>query len=170
MLKRENNFAFIDSQNLNLSIQECGWLLDFKRFYFYLQHKYHVNKTFLFIGYISENKKLYSYLKKIGYILIHKPVLSPSSGFVKGNIDAELVLHAMIEFPNYDKAMIVSGDGDFYCLIEYLLNKHKLYKVFIPNQKKYSSLLRKYYKYFVFGNNLKKKLEKEKSIKNDGSS
>ena len=24
----------------------------------------------------------------------------------------------MIEFPNYNKAIIVAGDGDYYCLIE----------------------------------------------------
>jgi uncharacterized LabA/DUF88 family protein len=163
MIKKQNNYAFIDSQNLNLSIRDSGWDLDFKRFYIYLKHKYRINKTFLFIGYIPDNKKLYTYLKKVGYILVYKPVFGNSNGFVKGNIDAELVLHTMIQYDNYDKAMIVSGDGDFYCLIDYLFKNNKLYKVFIPNQKKYSSLLRKYYNYFVFGNNLKKKLEKKKN-------
>jgi len=27
---------------------------------------------------------------------------------------------AAIEYSNYDKAVIVSGDGDFYCLHEFL--------------------------------------------------
>jgi len=53
----------------------------------------------------------------------------------KGNVDAELVLHTMIQYPNYDKAVIVSGDGDFYCLIEYLEKKNKLLKVIAPNKK-----------------------------------
>ena len=165
---KQNNYAFIDSQNLNLAIQDCAWNLDFKRFYIYLKHKYRITKTFLFIGYIKDNKKLYSYLQQIGYKIIFKPVIGQKNGFVKGNVDAELVLHAMIEYNNYDKAMIVSGDGDFYCLIDYLLKNNKLYKIFIPNQKKYSSLLRKYYSYFVFANNLKNKLEKRKTHQIDG--
>ena len=33
ILKKHNNYAFIDSQNLNLSIRDCGWQLDFKRFF-----------------------------------------------------------------------------------------------------------------------------------------
>ena len=48
-------------------------------------------------------------------------------------MDAELVLHAMIEYPNYDKAIVVSGDGDFHCLIEYLEKQGKLARVLILN-------------------------------------
>ncbi|MBI4999221.1 hypothetical protein HZB97_00435 [Candidatus Gottesmanbacteria bacterium] len=44
----------------------------------------------------------------------------------------------MIEFPNYNKAIIISGDGDFHCLIEYLKKKKKLARVLIPNRQKYS--------------------------------
>ncbi|MDI6799061.1 MAG: NYN domain-containing protein, partial [Actinomycetota bacterium] len=80
----------------------------------------------------------------------------------KGNVDAELVLYAMIEYPNYDKAIIVSGDGDFHCLIEYLEKKGKLLHLLIPNPKKYSALLRKFHKYFIYINQLEKKLGKKK--------
>ena len=53
----------------------------------------------------------------------------------KGNVDAELVLHTMIQKENFEKAIIVSGDGDFYCLIEYLSNKDLLDKVMTPNSR-----------------------------------
>ncbi len=65
----------------------------------------------------------------------------------------------MIEYPNYDKALIVTGDGDFYCLVEYLKKQNKLLKLMVPNQKKYSSLFRKFMANIVFMNNLKGKLE-----------
>jgi hypothetical protein len=55
MQKYKNNYAFIDSQNLNLSIQEQGWKLDFGRFRIYLKDQYGVNKAFLFIGYVPTN-------------------------------------------------------------------------------------------------------------------
>jgi len=40
MKEKENNYAFIDSNNLNLAIQELGWKLDFKRFRIYLKEKH----------------------------------------------------------------------------------------------------------------------------------
>ena len=42
---------------------------------------------------------------------------------IKGNVDAELVLYAMKELPNYEQAIIVSGDGDFFSLAEYLKSR-----------------------------------------------
>jgi len=159
MKEPENdNYAFIDSQNLNLAIRDQGWELDFRRFRQYLQDKYTVVKAFIFIGYLATNESLYTSLQKYGYILIFKPTLSLPDGRVKGNIDAELVLHTMIEYPNYDKAVIVSGDGDFHCLIEYLKKQNKLAKLIIPNQHKFSSLLRKFASDSVYMNNLREKL------------
>src|SRR3989338_10852642 len=134
----QNNYAFIDSQNLNLAIREQGWVLDFKRFRKYLQDKYKVSKAFLFIGFIPQNQDLYTSLQKAGYIVVFKPTLYLPDGKVKGNVDAELVLHAMIEYPHYDKAVIVTGDGDFYCLVEHLIEKNKLEAVLIPNRFKFS--------------------------------
>lgn len=165
MSRRKNNFAFIDSQNLNLSIQSLGWKLDFAKFYIYLKDKYKIEKVFLFIGYVSGNEGLYTSLQKIGYILVFKPTLEykrKGLKYTKGNVDAELVLHTMIEYQNYKKAVIISGDGDFYCLIEYLAKQKKLAHIFIPNPKKYSSLLRKFRKYFIYLNELNKKLGKQK--------
>ena len=157
-------YAFIDSQNVNLATQDCGWKMDFGRFYVYLKDKHKVSKAFLFIGYVAGNEALYTFLQKAGYIVIFKPTLEYKKGrkkFTKGNVDAELVLHSMIEYSKYDKAIIASGDGDFRCLIEYLEKKDKLLHVIIPNSKKYSALLRKFKKYFVYLEIVKNKLMKK---------
>ena len=108
---------------------------------------------------------MYTSLQKSGYIVIFKPTLEYKKGdakYTKGNVDAELVLHAMIEYQNYDKAIIVSGDGDFHCLFEYLEKKGKLLHILIPNSKKYSALLRKFHRYFNYLDGLEKKLGKKK--------
>jgi len=157
-----NNYAFIDSQNLNLSIKQQGWKLDFKRFRIYLQQKYNVTKAFLFIGYISSNQRLYDTLQSFGYILIFKPTMKISTGEVKGNVDSELVLNAITEISNYNKAIIVAGDGDYACLVEYLLKQNKLEKLIVPDINKYSFLLTKFLKHAVFMNNLRNKLENKK--------
>ena len=161
--KKENNYAFIDSQNLNLGIQELGWKLDFKRFRVYLKEKYKVNIAYLFIGYLPENQDLYNSLQSYGYVLVFKPVLKTKDGEVKGNVDAELVLQAMIDYKDYNKALIVTGDGDFGCLVRYLYNKKKLRLVISPNRENSSVLLRRAAKEkIVFMNNLKKRLQYKK--------
>ena len=159
MSNRHENYAFIDSQNLNLSILEQGWKLDYKRFRKYLEDKYNVEKAFLFIGFIPTQQALYTSLQQYGYILVFKPTLELKDGKVKGNVDAELVLHAMIEWNNYDKAVLVTGDGDFHCLVEHLKSKNKLEKLLIPNRKKYSALLRKFTGEMAFIDSLRGKLE-----------
>lgn len=156
-------YAFIDSQNLNLGVIASGWRLDFARFRKYLAAKYKLQKAFLFIGYIPKNQSLYESLKQAGYKIIFKPTIrgkKKGSGETKGNVDAELVLHSMIEFTNYDKAIIISGDGDFYCLAEYLEGKNKLLKIIVPNDR-YSSLLRKFANYIVSVNLFREKVKRE---------
>jgi uncharacterized LabA/DUF88 family protein len=143
MLKKENNYAFIDGQNLNLGIKNLGWLLDLKKFRVYLEEHYNVKKAYYFIGYVDGNSDLYASLQSYGYILIFKPTFRNSDGKIKGNCDAELVLQAMIDFGQYEKAVIVSGDGDFHCLIKYLNEKGKLKTVLVPDRDKYSGLLKK---------------------------
>ncbi len=159
MKQHKNNYAFIDSQNFNLGIQSLGWNLDFKKFRVYLHEKYGVSTVYLFIGYIQQNQDLYASLQKAGYILIFKPVLRDKNGKVKGNVDADLVLQTMIEYNNFDKAVIVTSDGDFYSLVKYLYEHNKLKLVMSPYVKTCSMLLKKSAKEkIVFMDNLRYKL------------
>lgn len=147
MKKKPVVYAFIDSQNLNLGVRSQGWKLDFKKFRLYLKNKYGVAEAYLFIGLVPGNEQLYSNLSDAGYRMVFKPTVEYTEDgkkTYKGNVDAELVLHASAKtFAQYDQSVIVSGDGDFSCLIEYLLEKNKLLRVVCPN-KHFSSLLRKY--------------------------
>ncbi|OGY08879.1 MAG: hypothetical protein A2782_02160, partial [Candidatus Blackburnbacteria bacterium RIFCSPHIGHO2_01_FULL_43_15b] len=158
-------YAFIDSQNLNLGTSKnidkvnkriyTGWRLDFKKFRRYLSSKFHVAKAFLFIGYIKQNEKLYKMLRLCGYELIFKPTVKDDQGKAKGNA---------VEYPKYDKAVMVSGDGDFHCLVEYLVSQNKLFRILAPN-KHYSRLLHKYNRYVVRVDLLQNSLRLEKPIK-----
>lgn len=162
---KKGNYAFIDSQNLNLGTQKMGWKMDWKKFREWLKTEYDVEKAFMFIGYMPDYEKLYDQLHSQGYLVVLKPTLEmfhteepeatkksdekpEEKKTVKGNIDADLVLHVMKEYRNYDKALIVSGDGDFYTMLEYLDQNNKLLKLLTPNWQ-YSSLLKPYEKYIV---------------------
>ena len=158
-------FAFIDAQNLNLGVRSQGWKLDWRKFRQYLHNKYKVNKAYVFIGQVAGNEALYTYLQECNFILIFKPTLfrkEKKKTVIKGNVDAELVLHSMIQYKNYQKAIIVSGDGDFYCLVEHLVNNRKLLRVLAPNRH-YSGLLHKYNKYIVRMDLLRSSLEQKKT-------
>lgn len=160
----ESNFAFIDTQNINLSIKEQWWKLDWKRFNHYLRKKYKVSKVYLFIGYLPEHQSMYTFFQDVWYTLIFKPVLHLKQGQTKGNVDAEMVLQAMIDYENYDKAVIVTGDGDFACLVRYFYEQKKLLTLIVPNEKQYSIFLRKSAKEKIDSlTNLRAKLEYKKT-------
>lgn len=178
---QQGNYAFIDSQNLNLGTQKMGWKMDWRKFRQFLRDKYNVTHAYMFIGYMAENEQLYEHMHELGYLIVLKPTLDmkvmpevvqesaensetaknatkeKEKVPVKGNIDADLVLHAMKELPNYSKAIIVSGDGDFFGLIEYLIEKKKLLHIMTPNWQ-YSSLLKQFEPYIIRLDQLKGEL------------
>ncbi|GAC1392159.1 MAG: NYN domain-containing protein [Candidatus Saccharimonadales bacterium] len=160
-MNNKSNFAFIDSQNLNMGVRSLGWKLDYRKFRLYLKNKYNVTDAFVFIGLIDNNQQLYTYLQKAGYILVFKPTIQyelHGKQTVKGNVDAELVLHAAaIQYHNYDKAIIVSGDGDFSCLISFLLEKTKLLNIIVPS-KRMSKLLKPFSNHIVHLDKLRSSL------------
>lgn len=160
MQKEQRNYAFIDGQNLYLAIQGLGWKLDYKRFRIYLREKYAVEKAYMFMGFLPANQELYNFLQTVGFILIFKPILEKKDHAIKGNCDAELVLQSMIDFDTYHQAILVTGDGDFYCLVKYLDTHQKLAKVLAPALYSCSSLLKRIAgNKIAFVSDLRQKLE-----------
>lgn len=173
MENKKRVYAFIDSQNINMGISAKRWNMDWRKFREFLRNEYGVQKAYLFIGYIDTNEELYTRLKDEGFIVIFKKVLAvvkDEKTTYKGNVDAEMVLNAMIEYPNYDSAVIATGDGDFLSLIEYLEKNNKLEKIVAAN-KRFSTLLQGYSKYIIDLYSIKKKLgyvhKKKKSVKKE---
>ena len=163
MKTKRNNYAFIDSQNLNLGIQKLGWKLDYRKFRIYLAEKYGVQKAYLFVGFVALNQGLYDRLQEAGFQLQFKPTIPDADGKIKGNVDADLVLRTVIEMDQYDKAIIVTSDGDFYSLVRYLYENQKLEAVISPDVENCSSLLKQTARERIqFMNDLKKKLEYQK--------
>lgn len=143
MPERTENYAFIDGNNLHLGVRDAGYIINYKKFRVYLDEKYNVIKAFYCIGYVKENQNLYDSLELDGYELVFKPTYIGKDGKLKGNCDAEVVLHCMIHYGEFNKAIIVTGDGDYYCLIKYLRENRKLRKVLVPNLETMSELIPK---------------------------
>lgn len=165
-------YAFIDSQNLNLGTQKAGWKMDWRKFRQFLRDKYNVSNAYMFIGYVPEFEQMYQQLHEAGYLIVLKPTTDLSKVAneegekekvdekkpIKGNIDADLVLWAMKEINKYDKAILVSGDGDFHGLLEYLQQQNKLLHIMTPNWQ-YSQLLKEFDKYIIRLDQLKAQLQ-----------
>lgn len=133
--------------------------MDWRKFRQYLKDTYNVSHAYMFIGYVPEFEAMYQQLHELGFLIVLKPTYDMTRPReedmptkkpdvkadqksdekqdekkpTKGNIDADLVLWAMKELPNYEKALIVSGDGDFYGLVEYLAEQKKLLKLLAPS-------------------------------------
>ncbi|MHA1549914.1 MAG: NYN domain-containing protein, partial [Alphaproteobacteria bacterium] len=125
--KAKHTYIYIDGANLHRGVISQNWKIDYKRFFVWLSEKYKTRKIYLFLGYLKKQNKLYNFLKKCGYILVFKETLVLKDGTTKGNCDAELVIQALEDFyeekDGVNMGILVSGDGDFACLIDFWMCK-----------------------------------------------
>lgn len=145
MVRKSNNFAYIDGANLRKAVKSLGWTPDYQRLRIWLSEKYAVKKAYIFIGLIPKNKNLYAYLQESNFDLIFKEVVYDGKGKPKGNCDADLVLRATRDcYENkFGQALIVSSDGDYASLAEFLHEQDKLLGILSPASKEKCSILLK---------------------------
>ena len=143
MQKKENNFAYIDGENLHEGIRSLGWILDYKRFRIWLSEKYSIRTAYLFIGLIPKYKELYKHLQESGFTLVFKEVIYDDGGKPKGNCDADLVLQATRDIyeNKFDNALIVASDGDYSGLVRFFLERNKLISILSPSSEEKCSIL-----------------------------
>ncbi len=148
-------YIYIDGANLHRAAVELGYHIDYKKFRGWLRQKYNPQQVYLFIGLVPSKTKLYEYLQRCGFVLVFKQTLSVD-GEIKGNCDAELVLRTTAHFyeKEYDQCILLSGDGDFGCLVEFLAEKKAMHSILAPNKKKCSFLLRNKNTELVFLNDV----------------
>ena len=164
----QNNYAYIDGANLHKGVYSLMWQMDYKKFRIWLSDKYSVSKAYLFLGLIPKYKNLYTSLQEAGYTLVFKETTYNDQGKAKGNCDADLVLKSVVDFyeKNMNKAVVVSSDGDYASLVDFLNKKAALISLVSPNNH-CSFLLRKLNIPIVYLDTQKSKLfltpEKEKA-------
>ncbi len=165
-IKKENNLAFIDGQNLYMGTKsdEPAWHIDLNKFRKYLSSKYGVKKAYYFLGFVDgENQDLYEKIQSAGFILVFKKHTNAMLGKKKGNVDSDIIFNIMKKIykkEDFDKIVLVSGDGDYSMLIDFLIEEEKFLKILFPNKKFASSLYKKITrKFFDYLSNIKHKIE-----------
>ncbi len=167
-----SNQAFIDGQNLYMNTTANGWKIDLKRFRIYLKNQYNVEKAYYFLGAVDENNQgIYELIQEAGFILIFREHSQAMIGKKKGNVDTDIVFTIMAkiaEKEKFDNIVLVSGDGDYFKMVRYLVGKKRFCKLLSPNRHSTSSLYRIFTpKYVDFLDNIgvKNKIEYRKNRK-----
>lgn len=145
MKQEENNFAYIDGNNLYRGVKNSGWKIDFFKFRKWLSDKYGVVKAYYFIGLIPKEKDMYEALQNAGFTLIFKEVVYDGDGKPKGNCDADLVLRATRDVyeNSCNKLVLITSDGDYSSLVKFLQEKDKLKIILSPSVTERCSVLLK---------------------------
>jgi uncharacterized LabA/DUF88 family protein len=146
-MPQPTTYIFIDSANIIYGAKASGeWKVDLKKLFSYLQNKYQTKKIFYYAGFKNKSpkdKEKLDKLIKIGYTLKVKPLkfipqppeiknnLCPKCKYrwtnttskpptVKANCDVDLTLDVVAKMDKFEKAVILSGDGDFLPLYKFL--------------------------------------------------
>jgi len=142
------NYCYIDGQNLHLGTEsaEPSWTVDLYKFRIYLREKYNVEKAFYYLGYVQDGVKieqLYESIQNAGFILVFRQHNAAMTGNKKGNVDSDIIFTIMKRLHkdnDFKKIVLVSGDGDYKMLVDFLIEENKLEKILFPNKKFRSSL------------------------------
>jgi uncharacterized LabA/DUF88 family protein len=164
------NITFIDGQNLYLGTSKCiscarklgrnifaikfsdcvcgkAWKIDLHKFRVYLRDKYRVDRAYYFLGHLREGYDyLYRNIQEVGFIVVFKDHTRNLKSEKKGNVDTDIVFESMksVLEDTFEKILLVSGDGDYSKLVDYLIKKGKFEKILFPNKDFASSLYNKF--------------------------
>ena len=146
---KHDNIAYIDGQNLHIGTTsaESAWTVDLKRFRIYLAKKYDISKAYYYIGFTNDqNRSLYRYIQESGFVLVFKPHHETLASTKKGNVDADIIFDVMEMMyrsrTSFERVILVSGDGDYKKLVDFLIKEGAFEKVLFPELKRASSLYR----------------------------
>jgi len=155
--RNSKNIAFVDGQNLFLGTSQAkkGWTVDLAKLRIYIEKKYKVERAYYYLGCVNNNfQGLYDEIQEAGFILKFREHNTVMLGKKKGNVDTDIVFDIMKKLyrkDKFDKIILISGDGDYKKMVDFLIEENKFEKILFPNKKfassLYKSITRVYYDY-----------------------
>lgn len=159
IMPRYNNYAFIDGANLHFTYENIAWKIDYHKLLNFLRNKLNVSIAYYFIGNTKESADIRQKLESYGYtIKLKEPspykteivecpycrkVIVPELNKNKSDVDSLMTLTVISNLNLFDKAVLITSDGDFDELVKMLLRDDKLRMVFLPCREGCSKLLKK---------------------------
>ena len=121
--------VFVDAANLECSLKELKWHMDYQKFYDYFSKNTNLYAIRFYCVRFdnAEQGNFFTALKKMGFKLVTKKMKIIRDGNTtirKANFDVEITYDALELREKYDTLVLFSGDSDF----EYLIKKLRGYK------------------------------------------
>ena len=169
-MQKQKNIAFIDGQNLYMGTakrEQNPWRINLKRLRIYLEQKYNITKAYYFLGYVQEAREdLYEEIQAAGFVLMFREHNAAMLGKKKGNVDSDIIFQVMKRLykeENIGKIFLISGDGDYKMLVDFLIEEKKFGKMLFPNRQFASSLYKKLgSEYFDYLESVRDKISQKK--------
>lgn len=123
---------FVDGNNLYGAQKKLGWTVDFyKLIAFASKGGQMIDATYFTPTTSKTNPHIANMISRAGFSVISKPATEDkTSGEVyKANMDIELAVNVILSMPTYDKAVLVTGDGDFEYILSVLRTHGKLFTI-----------------------------------------
>lgn len=142
------NIAYMDGQNFYMGTAKSDpvWHVDLKRFRVFLREKYRVEVAYYYLGVVQEGlayERLYEEIQIAGFVLVFRQHTAAMVGTKKGNVDSDIIFSIMKRLylrEEFDKIVLVSGDGDYKPLVDFLIEQERFEKILFPNKRFASSL------------------------------
>ncbi|MEI6042633.1 MAG: NYN domain-containing protein [bacterium] len=121
-----HDFPFDYIKNETVPINDVSiYLVDFIE-----KNKYNLSDVIItLINRYLKRIRFYMKLEKFGYILVLKPVKTHVDGKgisqKKANCDVDMTLYLIRYKDDYDRALVLTGDGDFLSALKYLRDNNK---------------------------------------------
>jgi len=173
---KNKNYAFIDGQNLYMATTKRGidpWVVDLKRFRIYLSEKYNVVNAFYHLGYVQDTsnaQEIYEKIQSAGFLLVFRQHSEAMIGNKKGNVDSDIIFSIMKRLykkEDFEKIVLVSGDGDYKNLVDFLIEEKRFEKILFPDRvhrsSLYKSLSNNFFSY-LDDSDIKNKIGKKKRV------
>lgn len=136
--------VFLDGSNFFFMQKDAlGWFADPRRILEYIERYGEIVDAFYYIGTdgpsAARQDAFLRALPQMGYSLVTKPIktmFDPGTGkrIRKSNLDIEIALDMFNTIDNYDKAVLISGDGDFERALRLLKARGKQFLVLATEQ------------------------------------
>ena len=123
--------VFVDAANLESSLKDLGWRMDYQKLYDYFSKNTNLYATRFYCVRFNnaEQGNFFTALKKMGFKLITKKMKIIKDGnntIRKANFDVEITYDAVDLRKKYDNLVLFSGDSDFEYLIKKLRGHKKI--------------------------------------------
>jgi uncharacterized LabA/DUF88 family protein len=139
--------VFIDVQNIYMCVKSVfgHTKINYKVLRDFLTRDGALVKMVAFTCYDPENRSQVDFmhaLAMMGYRVVAKPLKRLPDGDIKASMDMEMALEILTSAPYLDEIVLVTGDGDFAPMVDYLARMGKIVKVIGPDRLTSPDLIR----------------------------